>query len=188
MPTSQFIVHLDRKVEFLAGTGTFSAGATTWTLPFTDSTINAVIPSSGANDGVLLTPTRPTSSTVRVTGDYSAIAVTIGRTFTAQIEMSRPFVRDKQGRVNLRAALLVRGLTIHHRRTGTYTVRQSRPPESDVSEQFTPRSGLIDNLGVFQCFLSGNPEYVKWFIEDASPRPMMIPSIEWIGDYGEVLR
>ena len=132
--------------------------------------------------------TRPASTTVRVAGDYSAIAVTIGRTFTSQIELSRPFIRNQQGRASLRSGFLVRGMTIYHRRTGTYTVRQVRPPEADISQQFTPRSGLIDDLGVFQSYLAGNPEYVRWFIEDASPRPVMIPSIEWLGDYGEVCR
>ncbi len=188
MPTSQYIVHLDRKVEFAAGTGVFAAGATTWTLAFNDSTINAVVPASGANDGVLLTPTRPAANTVRVTGDYSAIAVTIGRTYTAQIELSRPFLRDQQGKPLIRAGFTVRSITTHHRRTGSYTVRMSRPPEADVSQRFTPRSGLIESLGVFQSWLAGHPEYVKWYIEDATAMPFMIPCVEFLGDYSEVLR
>lgn len=189
MATSQFIAHLDRRVEL---TGTYSAGTTTWTLPFTDATLNCIVPSftaGAATDGVAVTPTTNTGTTITKTGDYSGGVCTIGRTYPVQLRLSKPFVRDQQGQAILGPRFLVRGLTVFHRRAGPYSVRLDRPsPNTDVSRSFTPSSGLIENNGIKVALLPGNPDREEWYIESTSATPMVITSLDWFGDYGEVCR
>lgn len=188
MATSQYLLYLDRKVEFASGTGTFSAGSTTWTLPFTDSTIDCVVPASGSNDGVPLTPTRPTSSTVRVTGDYSAIAVTIGRKYAASFELSQPFCRSREGNV-IAPVAVVKRLAIAHRRAGSYTVTCVRPSAmGNVAQSFAPPSGtLVSNFGRYIAWVFGHGEKNRFTISDTSPKPMVISGIDIIHEQSEAL-
>ena len=189
MATSQYIISLDRRVELV---GSYAAGVTTWTLPFTDTTINCIVPSftaGAAVDGVPVTPTTATGTTVTKTGDYSGGTCTLGRTWTSQIRMSRPYIRDERGQVLVHPRFMVRGMTVFHRRVGVYSVRLDRPsPVADVSRSFSPSSGLTENNGLFQVNLPGNPDREDWYIEDTGAKPMVISSLEWFGDVGEVPR
>jgi len=189
MATGKYIVYLDRRVEL---TGVYSAGVTTWTLPFTDSTLNCIVPgftAGAATDGVPVTPTTNTGTTVTKSGDYSGGVCTIGRTYQSQVLLSKPTVRDGNGVTIIGPRFLIRGLSVFHRRAGSYTVRLDRPsPNADVTRSFTPSSGLTENNGTFIARLPGNPDKEEWYIEDTSAKPMVITGIDWFGDYGEVCR
>lgn len=189
MATSQYMIHLDRRVEL---TGVFAAGVTTWTLPFTDTTINCIVPGFTANDavdGVPVTPTTSPGATITKTGNYSGGVCTLGRTYQAQMELSRPYIRDQQGQTVIGPRLLVRTIQVFYRRAGAFSVRLDRvSPVVDISRTFVPASGLVTNNDIFQVYLPGNPDREKWFIEDTGPKPMIVTSLVWIGDVGDVQR
>jgi hypothetical protein len=189
MATDQYIVYLDRRVEL---TGVFSSGVTTWTLPFTDSTINCIVPgftSGAAVNGVAVTPDTSTGTTVTKAGNYSGGVCTLGRTYQSQVLLSKPLVRDNNNFSLIGPRFLVRGLSVFHRRAGSYTVRLDRPsPNSDVSRSFQSPVGPVENNGVFIARLPGNPDREQWYIEDSTPKPMVVTGLDWFGDYGEVCR
>jgi hypothetical protein len=188
MATGKYIVYLDRRVEL---TGVFSAGTTTWTLPFTDSTLNCIVPgftAGAAVDGDPVTPTTNTGTTITKTGDYSGGICTIGRTYQSQMLLSKPTVRGEQNMTMLAPRFLVRGLNIFHRRAGSYSVRLSRGLTSFTRNFTATGPTYVQNNSVFTARLPGNPDREVWYIEDSTAKPMVITGIDWFGDYGEVCR
>ena len=114
-----FRVHLDRRVSL---TGVYDAGNnwTTWTLPYADSASFETIlgtPWTG-RVGEKITTTRPTSSTVRAVGDYSANVVWIGRSYTKTARLTECFKRDRNGIPIVSGKLMLRFLRAVLGRTG----------------------------------------------------------------------
>lgn len=88
------LVHLDRKKKI---TGSYNAttGLTTWTLPYADSNIEAVLGGGfGTRKGVVLTVNRPSATTVTAIGDYSASGVYFGRPYTMLYRLSELYFKD----------------------------------------------------------------------------------------------
>jgi hypothetical protein len=87
-------IYLDRLVSV---TGSYNSGldVTTWTLPYPeDADLQLVLADSFATPGRMLNITRPTSTTVRAKGNYSAGPVYIGRTYTSRYRFSHQYVRE----------------------------------------------------------------------------------------------
>lgn len=122
--TLPFLVHLDRKVTL---TGTYDAinGWTTWTLPYPDAAVFQVALGDawGANSGNLLpTVVRPSSTTIRATGDYSAHPVLVGRQYTARYRFSRFYVKDDKGQSVTSATLKVMTISVSFDKTGYFRI------------------------------------------------------------------
>jgi hypothetical protein len=88
---------LDRRVSFASGTGVYAAPNTTWTLPYSCATDGSegTIQVVNASTGALITCTRPTATTVRAAGDYSAVAVYAGVQYTFSHTLSPLYLRDR---------------------------------------------------------------------------------------------
>jgi hypothetical protein len=93
-----FAVHLDRRKEI---TGVYSSGDdwTTWTLPYELSTSEPVVvvrndDFTDEEGNVISSTTRPSTTTVRATGDYSAYPCYVGIDYEARYRLSEQFVRS----------------------------------------------------------------------------------------------
>lgn len=116
-------MRVDRRVAL---TGVYDSvnDWTTWTLPYTHTFTNllAVLSAGfGATKGSVLNITRPTSSTVRATGDFTAAPVYIGRAYTAQYRFSELIFRQ-DGNVVLQYKMALKYMRLIHQNTGAYTV------------------------------------------------------------------
>lgn len=90
------LVHLDRKKSI---TGSYSAGTglTTWTIPYAYSgTVSVVLGSSfGVDKGKTLSVSRPTTTTITATGDYSSGAAYVGLPYTMTYTFSPFYFKDE---------------------------------------------------------------------------------------------
>lgn len=122
--TLPFLVYLDRRVSL---TGVYDAANdwTTWTLPYAFAgTVQAVRTGSWAVDkgAVIDSLTRPSSTTVRRTGNLSAQPVFIGVPYTARYRFSRLFLKDNNN-VSISGAILkLRTLLINFDDTAYFRV------------------------------------------------------------------
>jgi hypothetical protein len=196
--TYPFPVHLDSK---LCLTGVFTAdegedpgpGETVFTLPFFDATLTKMVLSSafGADAGTVLTVTPvegdpddeedPVPHTITVAGDYSDGVVTVGRPFTSRLELSRPFVRDNRGGAVIDGEITVREIVVQHVDSCEYTVRSSYPSRADRSKRFTKETP--ETIGKTRVFMPGLADKIRFFIENDSPHPCTICSIDWTVDF-----
>jgi len=93
-----FRVMLDRKTT-LTGTYDSGNGWTTWTLPYSDNGSFDVILGTAwtGQKGAKLTTTRPSATTIRAVGDYSANPVWVGRNYTKRARLTEVILRDREG-------------------------------------------------------------------------------------------
>ena len=178
-----YVVHLDRLIE---ATGTFAAGTgyTTWSLGLTDATIDtAVLGPDFTTPGTVITvATVPGDATkVRALGDYTAGEVRLGRSYTMTLELSRPFVRDRNGTAQMGGVLQVRKIIATHQNTGAYTLTRAMTDRADKSVEFEPDD--IEEFGIVQAWLNGNSEDAQWLITSDSPKPVAIASVEYHTDF-----
>ena len=101
-------------------TGSYHAGndETTWTLPVTDDTVDIIVLSSDFGDlaGTILYGGNviANGATVTTPEDYSAGEVILGHSFDMEVELSRPYVRNREGQADIRARMLIRRLVTAH--------------------------------------------------------------------------
>lgn len=94
-----WLVHLDRRTSL---TGSYNAGTdvTTWTLPYSDdSTEFRVVLGSAftGQAGRIITPSRPTATTLTAIGDFSAGAAYVGKRYVMRYRFSEQFPREARG-------------------------------------------------------------------------------------------
>ncbi len=180
-----YLGHMDRALTL---TGVHAAGTTTWTLPdgLSDTTINTIVLGSGTptgSAGDVLTPTTAPGTTVTKSGNYGGVAALLGRSFTMRAELSRHYVKDFQGRANLRAAVQIRELTTAHMNTGAYTVRGVMASRTDRTKVMAPASGLTESVGTRHALIGGSSDRLTLSIENAGPKPTIITGAEIVADY-----
>jgi len=197
-PGWAYATYLDRQVKL---TGSFAASTTTWTLtaPYggslraKGSTLNRIVlgPSFGANSGdVHAIETYGSTNTVSISGDYSAGEAVLGAYFTASVELTRPFVRDRQGNIDFFGTVTTTDLMTVNYRSGDYTVTVTPSDGSQVSTStFTP-AGVLSVLKeqIFKSSASGVVEGFSTVISSSGPKPMTISAYQWIGTQSEPLR
>jgi len=193
-------VRLDNRV---AVTGANAAGYTTWTLSVEDSTLGTVVlgPDFTAHDptatqaeyaGQVLAVTKVDSTHYRIAdadGDYADKEAMIGRTFTSELQLSRPYARQRDGSTVLGGRLQLRKLSVQHSNTGRYDIRITEPNRGTLhgtglprDKTFTPRSGdLIEDEGVFACIIGAWAEHATITIRSDQPLPFVISTAEFIG-------
>ena len=97
VPTDwEYLPHLDNRVDL---TGVHAAGTTTWTLTVPDEHLDVAVlgPDFGDDAGTVVELTKVTSVSYTAAGDYSAGDAALGREFTMNLELSRPYVRARDG-------------------------------------------------------------------------------------------
>jgi hypothetical protein len=168
------VVHLDRRREV---TGTYVNPTTTWTLGFTDNTLNAIVlgPDFGTDFGKIVTPATNSGGTVTFAANYSAGEVMIGRLFTMSTKLTRPYNRRQgDGRAEVAAFLSIQRVHAPYHNTGALDVRADFPDISIVPAR-------TESIDVDPITKRG--EDVDIYIENATAKPCTVPSIELIVDY-----
>ena len=186
-----FRVHLDRKVSL---TGSYNAGTnkTTWTLPYEDDEDFMVIRGSSwsTNKGLpILGITRPTSSTIQVTGNYSANSCIIGRKYEARYRFSEQFMKENQGKSSVNSAYLqLRTFLLRYNKTGYFRIEVTPLNRSTYNYVFNARvlGSSNNNIGLvsleggdFQFPVYSRSDQVTIEAISDNYLPMYLLSAEW---------
>jgi len=161
-----------------------SGGTTTWTLPYTDPGIDAIVlgPAFGSSAGTILTPASVVSNTVTASGNYSAGVAALGRRYTASVVFSRPYVRDQNGRAEADAYITIRKLTAFYTRSGSFNIKSTQTSRAARTKTFEAALGLRSD-GELEAWLNGNTRTIEHFIDSTSPRPFTVNGIQYDLDY-----
>jgi hypothetical protein len=167
-------------------TGVYSAGTgkTTWTLPLADSSLDCLVLGNafGANAGKILTPTNNGTTSITYDGDYSAGPVQIGRKYTMDVELTRPYVRDTDNTYLDGHVSLLR-IRTNHSNTGTYTVRITDKEALRADRDFVFSAGTADDdleeEGTFTASVMGEASKTEIHLVSTSPRPCNITTVEY---------
>jgi hypothetical protein len=191
-----FAVHLDRRKSL---TGVYSSGDdwTTWTLPYTLDTGEPVVvvrndQFTGEEGNIISSTTRPSTTTVRATGDYSAYPCYVGIDYEARYRLSEQFVRSgeshsesiTEGKLHLQFSLVV------FHQSGSFKV-QVQPHESLGtneyvhtvvlgSQQATIGDAFISSGQLKFPVLANSSECIIDLVNDAY-LPSSWQAIEWEG-------
>lgn len=143
-------VLLDRRVSL---TGVYDAGNnwTTWTLPYVESGDMVVVRGAafGANKAADVVTTRPTSSTIRATGDYSAGPCYVGRKYNQRYQFSEQYLRDSKGESVSNGKLMLKRMFLTYTNTGSFTVTVTPKNRDPYTYTFTRTVGATIVGSVF---------------------------------------
>jgi len=127
-----FNARIDRKVAL---TGSYNAGTdtTTWTLPYEVPTATEMVVvkrGTGDDKGVSVANTRPSTTTVASTGDFSSQVCLLGIPYNMQFRFSKQYIREGTGvstavgeKMTLQTGRLqMRRWTVTFQDTGFFTV------------------------------------------------------------------
>lgn len=177
-----FTLHLDRQMTLTGGSYNAGTGRTTWTMPVSDSTIDAVyVGSSYVNVGARLTPT-VVGSSISVAGDYHTGSVVAGRTFTMRGKLSRQFMRDQNGASILNMRVTHRETVVRHAEAGSYTLIGAMDNRADRYKQFTAPDATVAGDGQIVAFINGDSEALTFTLESTDGRPCTWSSLEMTVD------
>jgi hypothetical protein len=175
--------HVDRRKAYASGTGTYSDPSTTWTLPFevatdgSQGTVEVVLAS-----GEVLTTTRPTSTAVRATGDYSATAVTIGVRYSFTAELSTLYLRkdDELETPETRGRLQLRSITLAHVASRDFTVSVTADSRAARSVTFDESA---ETDGDYRVPVLTENKQARIIITNATPNACRFSGLDWEGFY-----
>ncbi len=179
MATWPWQVHLDRKVCLA---GTYSAPNTSWTLGFTDNTLNAIVLSNefGA-PGTVLTPDSNSAGTVTIAGDYSAGCVLIGRLYAMSVELSRFFRRNNRGVADINDWVQVQKVVAAYHNSGPFTLRAAMTNRTDRTKTFTQSPGSLSAAyATLEAWFNGRAEDLTVYIESTNPKPVIVSSLKFL--------
>lgn len=187
-----FLVHLDSRTSL---TGTYDAVNewTTWVLPYSDSAPHEVILGGGfptSDRGNNLLTTRPSSTTVRALGDWSAAACYVGKNYTMRYRFSEQFVRDGKDVSITTARLKMRRMTVAYANTGYFRAEVTPLGRSTYTYEFTGHTVGLTVLGEsaistgsFKFPVSAGTSGLKIDIISDSYLPCSLQSAEWDGEF-----
>ena len=178
-----YAVHLDRRKAL---TGVYNGGGNYTEFDLTPmqssgSTINSYVkgpafatPGEYSIDASGWTYIAPPSNLIRIPGNLSAGQLIFGRYFTTNMQLSRPYRRDENGRAKGGELLTLIDMWVDHMDSGEYDVVVARTGESDHTTSFDAGTGVIDAEGFLHATLGCNPDEATVTITDTSPRPFTI--------------
>lgn len=172
----QYVVNLDRTFSGLAGTNVVAD--TTWTLPFTDNTINRVVTAAG-----VIYSASSSGGVVTVTGaNLQGTTVLIGRLVSGSVELSQPFQRDQNGTADLNTEVDNKETCLAYNGSGSFTVRSIATGSSDRTDALPIPSGSLTITGVFKTNMVGRAGNNRLVIEWSDPRPVNVSAVEMAVD------
>lgn len=126
---------------------------------------------------------------VRVTGDYDAGKVVLGRFYTVDADFTRPHLRDERGNADRLAGLVVKRFIAGYVDTGSFsvTVTYNQPGPDACTTTFTPTTNAPES-GELNAPVYADAAKCVVSITSATPEPLIITGIQWIADYAEGLR
>lgn len=189
-----FCSRIDRKFTV---TGSYDSGTntTTWTLPYVYDGIVKVIKSGSwlSRKGTDITVTRPTTTTVAATGDYSSYPVIIGVPYTFEYEFSEQHVRENQGKQSVQSGRLqLRTMRVNYEDSGFFKIQVTPESRNTNTYEFSgnvinsPSTTIEDvNIsdGTFRFPIQSKNDRVIVKIISDSYLPCSFQSAEWEGFY-----
>ena len=182
---------IDRRLS-LTGSYNSTTRRTTWTLPWSDPTMNYLVLGSsfGAKAGfqrVVDSAEVAGVTTLSCSGDFSAGACWIGRPYEARLDLSRPYVKDQNNRV-IPGAMTILSLRVVHSQTGYYEVQVTPFRRETKTHSYNPLrvgSAIIGDLTIapsaeFFCKPMVSTEDMDVSIVSSSHLPMTVVN----GTYG----
>lgn len=183
MATYPFAIKLDRKC-FVDG-GVYAGGDTTFTLPLEDETLNCAVLSDdfGDNAGAVYAVSVSGDTATIEDADLSGGEVCIGRRFDAFIQLTPPFIRDRDGRADLKSLVQHVETVIAHSFAGPYRLRVVMEGRDDRAKYVVPGAGELSIYERLSMLITGRCDKVDLFIEHADPespdpRPIHIIGLE----------
>ncbi len=169
---------LDRRLD--AQTGVLATGSTTWTLPYSVATDGSEGLVQVVVDDVVLTTTRPSATTVRATGDYSADDATIGIRYDFVAILSPLYKRDQQGTAETRGRTQVRSITPAYGATRAFTVEVTPAARTLRSTAF---AATAETDGEVRVPVLAENEQVTLTLKNITPFASRITGLDWEGFY-----
>lgn len=180
--STEKIAYLDRRVDEVDATPTYSAPYTTWTLPYEIGTGGGggtlVIYNRTTNEQIPVFD-RPSLTTVRASGDYTATNVWIGVVYTQQFDPTRIYYRDpRTGVPDTRGRIqCLRGYFEYHDSTD-FTVTPSatgKTMQAITLDLSAPADGILN-----VPLLTRNTE-LSLSITNATPGSCNLTALDWEG-------
>ena len=166
-------------------TGSHSAGTTTWTVPFKDTTLNSIVlgPDFGALAGTIVTVTGAnvsgSNTLVTAAGNYSGGVAAVGRKYNSRIQLARPKIRDGRGFSTNGVNLWIEELNPVFQDVGSVTFRRSMPGVTDTEQTIeNTGTGIFPNVEARLLF-NGAFDDMTIFVESDSPKPFILTSVEY---------
>lgn len=142
------LVHLDRKKKL---TGTYDAltNKTTWTLPYPEATVQAVLGGGfGYQAGTVITIQRPSSTTATTSGNYSDHPVYFGKPYTMRYRLSEIYFRDNSDKsVVTHYKLMLKNLEVLYNNTGYLRIEVTPKSRDTYKYVFTGQEVGVTELG-----------------------------------------
>ncbi len=113
-------------------------------------------------------------------GDYAGEPCYVGREFTSNVTLSRPYRRDRNGTAILDHDVRIMALRINHVSTGTYSVTISQTDRVDRTTSYTAASADgIDGEGVFRVSVGAAAADTTITLSTSSPYPWRLAGLEY---------
>lgn len=157
---------------------------TTWTLPFIDGTVNRIVLSDcfGAMSNAVIRPDWISRNVIYVYDlDLSAGPAAIGRLYPASIELTKPYVRDSEGKADVDARVTNRQLTTSHFETKAYQHAVAIERRAEVRRR--DFSSLERTDGTLKSWVNGDMNEQRQFIIGQTPEPFTVTGVEHVVDY-----
>jgi hypothetical protein len=195
-----FRVNLDRK-DVLTGSYNSGTNKTTWTLAYpVDVSVDVQVIKGSAFTGSVGTKiaqtTRPTTTTVEVTGDFSAGSCFVGIPYTKIYEFTEPQLAVRNNFTDSIASitegkLKIKNWILQYFKSGAFTVTVQSPGKELYTYKYTDAiigKKIIGNIdldatGLFKfSVLASNKDLVIKITNDTH-LPSNFLGASWVGDY-----
>jgi uncharacterized protein YxjI len=195
----EYTTHLDHRVT-AERTGTKTFTDPTWTVEwdlsdavgasYADTNIDtAVNPTTSKHVTVTMASNGfDASATFAIEADATEWALAkpiFGRAFTAELTLSKVFMRDNDGKAVVDGRTAIKKLIAEHRDAGSYdlSVTDSQDTSTTRLVTFAAAEGKIDTYGEQAFWAHGNAENLTFKLTSTDPRPCIWTSLEYHGEH-----
>lgn len=185
MATYPYPIRGDRRF-FVNGAYSSGDDKTFFAIPIRDTTLDAAVLSDdfGADAGKILSVgvanAEPLEDTVSVVGDYSAGEVCICRAYDLDVQLTRPYPRNRSGNAYVDDFSAIKRLVVAHDDAGDYTLQAEQSNRATKTKVFSFAEGDIDGEGSTKWYVSGRIPDMTLSITSSSVRPVTISTVEYI--------
>jgi len=180
-----YVVHADRQMLI---TGVQSSSNTTFTLPDSvdDDTIDVVVAGISETTPGLIYDVTTTGGVATLTGTVINGGTSyVGRKYTMDMELSRPYVRDRNGHADFSAKITTKEVRTAHRDSGYYKILTEHTASSDREVTLDKTAtATLESVGHLVSYGLGSTEEGQVVsIQSDSPMPVIVVSVEWAVGY-----
>jgi len=187
---------LDQRAEC---TGVYDAGTntTTWILPYPHlNDVTAIAySSSGGTSGKKLNVSYSGTATLTAAGQQP-LTIQVGRTYNMNVELSKIYLREKDGSAVVSGRLQLRDLDVFYKNTGYFEIVVTPEARDERTYKFT--GGTIGSVivgtpaiaphGFFKARIGSRADTVTIQIKNNTHLPCTITGASWSGFYNDIAR